>query len=99
MDCFKYNSKIGDIIIPDWGVSCATSNAPYAINNYTHKTASDKPSILRIKVPKGARLAGLYKDGFEEFHLPSLSEYKYLNKRNLGGLTVYDLEYIIPDIK
>jgi len=81
----------GDIIVPDWGVSCATPNPDYAIKHYTDGC------LLRIKTPVGAQLAGLYKDGFAEFHMPSMSEYKYLGSCKIDNITVHDLEYIMPN--
>ncbi len=85
-------AKKDDIIIPDWGVSCVTPDPDYAINHYADGF------LLRIKTPTGARLAGCYKDGFPEFHMPSMSEYKYLGSSKINNITVYDLEYIMPDL-
>ncbi len=82
----------GDTVIPDWGVACVTPSPDYAAKHYSDG------ALLRIKTPVGARLAGLYKDGYAEFHMPAMAEYKYLGSCKINGLTVYDLEYIIPDL-
>lgn len=90
-------AKIGDIIIPDWGVSCATPDSSYAIKHYTGG-GTQNTALLKIKTPIGSRLFGLHKDGFTEYHMPSMSKYKLTGKHQIGNLAIYDLDYIMPDL-
>ena len=101
------NAKKGDIIIPDWGITHTTTSAEwaldYALKKNINSNLSDalqqsttKPALLRIHTPVGAKFYARHED---EIIFPCMANYRFLNKQEVGNLVIFDLEYIMPNLK
>ena len=88
-DSLLENAKVGDVIVPDWNVTCTSCYPEYALN-YSGN------GFMRIKTPVGAQLGA--KGGHTEVNLPSMAKLKLTNKQKVGELTIYDFDYIMPDL-
>lgn len=88
-DTLLENAKVGDVIVPDWNVTCTSCYPEYALSYGTN-------GFMRIKTPVGAQLGA--KGGHSEVNLPSMAKLKLTNKQQVGKLTIYDFDYIMPDL-
>lgn len=88
-DTLLENAKVGDVIVPDWNVACTSCYPEYALSYGTN-------GFMRIKTPVGAQLGA--KGGHSEVNLPSMAKLKLTNKQKVGELTIYDFDYIMPDL-
>lgn len=88
-DSLLENAKIGDVIVPDWNVTCTSCYPEYALSYGTN-------GFMRIKTPVGAQLGA--KGGHSEVNLPSMAKLKLTNKQQVGKLTIYDFDYVMPDL-
>ena len=80
------NLTPGDKTILDGGAMCTSGNIGIA-SQYGN-------TFLRIKAPKGSRLA---KEALET-RFPSFAEFKYVGKNEFNGVEFLDFEYILPNL-
>ena len=83
------NAKIGDVITPDWNTTCTSYFPDYALS-YSGN------ALMRIKTPVGAQFAA--QAVLDEVNLPSMAQLKLTGKQKVGEFTVFDFDYIMPDL-